>query len=185
MKRMFKILFSILFVFLLVSCKSIYRTYNDDALENLVKEDFGFSEMLFFKIVDSDTAKELTGKSYNLSGVIVGISEGKHIMVFIPKKVSEEPFLIDNTFEFNISNIYKDLRLLKDDQDHFLFDDLSSDYGGLSLDVEPYEAFKNANIGLTFDSKVFFVITTDKTVFYVGFVDNDHVIFNITYKRIK
>lgn len=185
MKHVLKVFLIILIAFLLISCKPIFRDFNEDDLEDLVIIDFDFSEMLFFKIVDSNTAKELTGKSYNLGGVIVGIKDEQGVLVFIPKKVSEEPFMIDTPFEFNITDIYSDLRLLEDSSGHLLFDDPSGDYGGLSIDSSVYDSVKNINANLVFDSKVFFVITTDQNVFYVGFVSGNHIIFNEGYQRIS
>ena len=185
MKQIIRLVVIMILATLLMSCRSIYRVYDDQELEVLVLEDFGFSEMLFFKIVDADTAKELTGKSYNLSGVTVGTKDEKDIMVFIPKKVSEQPFIIENPFEFDISSIYKDLRLLKDTRGNLLYNDPSNDYGGLSIETSVYNSIKNKNMDLVFDSKIFFVISTDQVSFYVGFVSGNHIIFDGSYQRIS
>src|SRR6056297_3196405 len=106
MKKIIVFFFFIATVILLGGCQNIYRVYDDDELSDLAKDSFGFSEVLTFKIVYAETALELTGKAYNNAGVIIGIKDDFYSMVFVPKMVADDPFLLDLPFTFNLRQIY-------------------------------------------------------------------------------
>ena len=175
----------VLIVLLLTSCSNVYRDYNDEDLELLAVIENNFSEYLFFKIVDSETAKELTGTVYTNSGIIVGRKDGLDRMLFVPKLVSKDAFILEQNFYFSISEIYSELRILEDEDGIKLFNDPSDDYGGLSISISPYENIININPQLQFDSPVFFIITTDELTLYVGYVNSEIYIFNNDYEIVN
>lgn len=180
MKKIILYFFFLTTLTLLGGCKNIYRVYDDDDLSDLAMDNFGFSEVLTFKIVYGDAALELTGKSYNNAGVIIGIKDGVYSMVFVPKMVSDDPFLLDLPFTFDLRQIYSDLRLINETYHHEnpRGYDFFSDYGGLSITVEPYASVISRNPRIDLISKIFFQVTTDEYVYNVGFVEDGHVIFN-------
>lgn len=177
MKKNLFVLFSIICFLILTSCQSIYRNYNDADLNEIAVNDFGFSEVLFFKIIDSETAEELTGHAYVTSGVIYGIKNDHFVTLFVPREVAEEPFVIDAPI-FNITLIYNKLKSLEDSSGNKLFTDTSGDYGGLSITVTVSDSIKSENPSLVFDTPVTYVITTDATTFYVGIAQGQYYIFN-------
>ncbi len=182
-----KVILVLLFVATIISiggCTLVYRVYNDDELGDLAKEDFGFSEVLVFKIVYPETALELTGKSYNNAGVIIGIRSGIYSMVFVPKMVIDDPFLLDLPFTFDLKQIYEDLRSIDANINETTEIDFFEDYGGLSITVEPYDSVIESNSDINFETQVFFVVTTDDTVYYIGFVEDGHHIFDDNYMII-
>lgn len=181
MKRIFIVLLYFVIILTINGCRSIYRVYDDEDLSVLARQDFGFSEVLVFKIVYPDTALELTGKSYNNSGVIIGIRNGQHSMVFVPKMVAEDPFLLDIPFTFNLKQIYDDLRSIDDNNSSQTEIDFFADYGGLSITVEPYDLISEENSDLNFETRIFFTVTTDEDIFYIGFVEDGYVIFDNDY----
>ncbi len=185
MKKVILVIFFITITLLLSSCRTVYRVYNDEDLSDMAQRDYGFSEVLVFKIVDSSTANELTGETYNNSGVIIGIKSGAYAMVFVPKMAAEDPFLLNLDFEFNLRQIYDDLRTIDERSNIPREIDFFADYGGLSITIEPYEFVFEENPDLSFDSEVFFVVTTDDVVYYVGFVDGEHVVFDDDYLIIS
>lgn len=184
MKKIITYVFLLILLVFLSSCRSVYRVYNDEDLSDMAKRDYGFSEVLTFKIVGSNTAFELTGETYNNSGVIIGIKSGVYEMVFVPKMAAEEPFLLELSFDFNLRQIYDDLRVIDQRSETVREFDFFADYGALSITIDPYELVVEENPSLSFDSKVFFVVTTDEVVYYVGFVDGDYTIFDADYAVI-
>jgi len=167
------------------SCTNLYRVYNDEDLNIMAISQYGFSEVLFFKIIDSDTAKELTGNSYNNSGVIIGKVAGEDRMLFVPKLTSQEPFMIDLNFDFDIEEIYQKLKNLEDDEGEKIFVDTSNDYGGLSISVWPYEEISEIHSDLVFNTPIFFIITTDNLVIYVAHVVGGTIFFNNDYEIVS
>jgi len=176
------ILFSII---LFISCTNLYRVYNDEDLNILATSKYGFSEVFFFKVVDSDTAKELTGKTYNNGGVISGIKDGVYRLLFIPKIVSQEPFLVNERYYYNNDEIYQELRNLEDEFGSKIYIDPSNDYGGLSISVAPYIQINEANPDINFNSKVFFIIISDNLTIYVNYVNEKIYLFNSDYDVIN
>lgn len=178
MKKIGLIVSYLLLFMTLVSCNSIYRVYNDEELDLLAINQYSFSEVLFFKVIDQDTAEELTGEKYVNSGVVVGIQNGTYSMLFVPRLLSKEPFMIVNHFDFNIEEMYDCLEALEDASGNPLFNDPSGDFGGLSMSVSPYQSIKDTNPLLDFDSRVIFIVTTDTEVFYLAYVEGICCIFN-------
>jgi hypothetical protein len=162
----------------LTNCGSVFRVFNDEDLDIMAQSDYGFSSVLFFKIVDSETAKELTGNSYNNSGIIYGIKDQTYAMIFIPKLASKESFLIEYEPIYDVVEVYQIISGLKNNTGSLLFDDPSGDYGGLSISVSPYESISSAFSSLNFDSPIFFIVTTDQMVFNVGRAEGNYVIFD-------
>ncbi|XFA98314.1 hypothetical protein ACAG96_05410 [Candidatus Izemoplasma sp. B36] len=185
MKRYLMILFSFLFLISLSNCRALYRVYNDEELESMAMNDYGFSSVLFFKIVDSDTAIELTGEAYNNSGVIYGVRDGQYQMLFVPKSMSKEVFNVDYSPIYNVIEIYQILNSLEDDLGSKLFNDPSGDYGGLSLGVSPYEDVLEHNSNLTLDSPLFFIVTTDEMIFYISSMQGKYVVFDQEYNQLN
>ena len=180
MKKIIVFFIFIATVILLGGCKNIYRVYDDDELSDLAKDSFAFSEVLTFKIVYAETALELTGRAYNNAGVIIGIKDDFYSMVFVPKMVADNPFLLDLSFTFNLRQIYSDLRLINETYHHENPSgyDFFSDYGGLSITVEPYASTISENPQIDLITKIFFRVTTDEHVYSVGFVEEGHIIFD-------
>lgn len=185
MKKFKFIVLVILTVLIVSSCSSIYRVYNDEELQDVAVANYGFSEFLFFKIVDSETSLYLTGTRYQNSGVIVGIKNNEHKMLFVPKRVAIEEFFVMESFVFNIADIYEELNLLKDDEGNKLYSDPSNDYGSLSISVLPYESIIDTNPDIAPDSELIFSFTTDTGVFYAGYSDQQIIIFNSSYQIIN
>lgn len=179
MKKGFLILSFICLMFFVVSCSSIYRDYQDDELESLALRDYGFDSFSIFKIIDIETATMLTGEPYQNSGVIIGKIRGEFKMLFIPRKVAETPFFVGNQIYFNLDEIYAQLHSL-DINPMFL-----QDYGSLSISVVPYHEILIVNQNVVFDSRLFFVVTTDGEEFYCNYVDKSLVIYDINYNLIN
>ena len=185
MKRYLMILFSFLCLLPLSNCRSLYRVYNDEELEAMAINDYGFSSVLFFKIVDSDTAVELTWEAYNNSGIIYGIKNGQYQMLFVPKSMSKEVFNVDYSPIYNVLEIYQILNSLEDDSGSKLFNDPSGDFGGLSISVSPYEDVLNHNPSIMFDCPLFFIVTTDEMTFYISSVQGTYYVFDQEYNQIN
>jgi hypothetical protein len=178
MKKILLGLLSIVSFITLTNCGSVFRVYNDEDLDVMARMEYGFTSVLFFKIVDSDTAIELTGDSYNNSGVLYGIKDETYQMIFIPKLASKDSFLIEYEPIYDVVEIYQILDGLENDSESALFNDSSNDYGGLSISVSPFESISDAFEDLNFDSPIFFIITTDQMTFNVGKAENNYVIFD-------
>lgn len=185
MKKMLLVLISIISFLTLSNCNSIYRVYNNEDLESMALSDFGFTTILFFKVVDSDTAVELTGDSYNNSGIIYGMKDGEYTMIFVPKLASKEAFIVDYDPIYDVAEIYQLLQGLEDESGQLLFQDPSGDYGGLSVSVSPYESVRSEYPNLNFDSPIFFIVTTDEMIFNVGRVNGDYIVFNQDWNRLN
>lgn len=185
MKRFFMIFIGFSCLLVLSNCRTLYRVYDDETLETMAINDYGFSSVLFFKIVDSDTAFELTGESYNNSGIIYGIKNGKYHMLFVPKSMSKEVFILEYSPIYDVVEIYQILNGLEDDLGSKLFNDPSGDYGGLSISVSPYEDILDHNPSILFDSPIFFIVTTDEMVFYISSVQGEYIIFDQEYNQLN
>ncbi|BCR35251.1 hypothetical protein [Mariniplasma anaerobium] len=185
MKKILLALLSIISFITLTNCGSVFRVFNDEDLDVMAQSDYGFTSVLFFKIVDSETAIELTGDSYNNSGVIYGVKDDAYAMIFMPKLASKEEFLIDYEPIYDVVEIYQMLNVLENETGDLLFNDPSGDYGGLSISVTPYESIANAFPSLVFDSPIFFIITTDQMVFNVGRIENNYVVFDQDLKKLN
>jgi hypothetical protein len=155
----------------------IYRDYQDNELEKLAVNDFNFERFEVFKIIDSDTAQYLTGKSYQNSGIIIGVKDQKYQMIFVPKRVSESPYVLDLILDFNLEEIYL---VLEDYVENDLF---IEDYGGLSLSVAPYNEF-DESVKEGFDSRLFFIVTTDDQKFYCQYHEAQLLIYDKDYQLI-
>ncbi len=184
MKKTLFLLLMIICVFTLSNCKRVYRVYNDEDLTIMAKSDFGFTSVLFFKIVDPDTAFELTGDSYNNSGVLYGIKDDEYAMLFIPRLLSKEAFMIEYDIIYDVIEIYELLKSLEDGSGNLIFNDPSNDYGGLSISVSSYTSISNKYPNLVFDSPIFFIITTDDMIFNVGRVNERYVVFDQDFNQI-
>lgn len=185
MKKIIFFLMMTLTILLLFSCTSIYRVYNEEDLEDMAIFNYGFSEFLFFKIIDSDTSFYMTGTSYQNSGVIVGIKDNAYKILFVPKRLAEDEFFVMDEFIFNITEIYVELNMLRDNQGNKLYNDPSNDYGGLSISVIPYESIISSNNDITLDSELIFSFTTDTAIFYVGYSNQQIIVFDSSYNLIS
>jgi hypothetical protein len=185
MKKTLFLLLMIICVFTLSNCKRSIRVYNDEDLTMMAKSDFGFTSVIFFKIVDPDTALELTGDSYNNSGVLYGIKDEQYTMLFVPKLISKEEFLLDYEPVYDVIEIYNIIKGLKDGSGNFLFRDRSNDYGGLSISISPYESISTKYSNIDFDCKIFFIITTDEMIFNVGSVNGRYIVFDQNYNLLN
>ncbi|QWC00244.1 hypothetical protein KHQ88_01365 [Mycoplasmatota bacterium] len=179
MKKVSIILLSIMIFFSLSSCKMIYRDYQDDDLEILAEKDFGLDTYHTFKIIDLETAKYLTGESYQNSGVIIGLDNDIYKMIFVPRRVSEKAYILDNVPLFSLEDIYLHLETYIDDP-IFL-----EDYGGLSLSISPYASIKENNQATSFDWQLFFIITTDEDTFYANYDEGQLLIFDTNYQLVN
>lgn len=178
MKRLVMSIMIFLLSVTVVSCRTLRRDYNDQELSQMAISDFGFQSFSTFKIVDVETAFELTGQRYQNCGIVIGTRYDRYAMLFVPRNISDTPFLIAEDFFFDLEDIYDELKILEDDLGNLLYNDPSGDYGGLSLSVEPYDQISNAYQELSFDSKLFFIITTDGMIFNVGYVEGTIMIFD-------
>lgn len=185
MKKVVFILLSVVSIITLSSCRSVFRVYDDQDIESLAISEYGFTSVLFFKIVDPDTALELTGDTYNNSGVIYGIKDDMYHMIFIPKLASKDPFLIEYDPVYDVITIYELLNALEDNMGHKLFNDPSLDYGGLSISISPHDSISEKYPNLSFESPIFFIITTDDKIFYVSMANEAYVIFDQNLNRLK
>ena len=121
----------------------------------------------------------LTGKTYQNSGVVIGIIKGKYKLLFVPRKLVEVPFFVGEEIYFDLKEIYTHLQLKNVDQ-MFL-----QDYGSLSITVMPYSKILEANPKVVFDSRLFFVVTTDSEVFYCNYAKKSLLIFDVNFKLIE
>jgi hypothetical protein len=181
MKKTFQAFMFLLLICSFISCRTVRRVYNDEELGNMVISDYGFQEFITFKIVDVDTADELTGERYQNSGIVIGKKNNSYVMLFVPRLATEDPFYVLEDFCFDLPDIYDELKTLEDDSGSKLFIDPSGDYGGLSLSIYPYEQAVLEHEELSFDSKLFFIVTTDKMVFYIAYANQEIVIFDEEY----
>ncbi|MFW5889366.1 MAG: hypothetical protein ACOCUD_03195 [Bacillota bacterium] len=185
MKNLIKVMLLLLTIFVLSSCKLPYRVYNDEDLQDMAVSGYDFSEYLVFKIVDPETALFMTGTKYQNSGVIIGIKDEEYSMLFVPKRISKEAFIVMESFTFNLDDIYEELNSLEDDFGSKLYYDPANDYGGLSISVNHYEDITLNNPDLNFDSEIIFTFTTDVMVFYVGYVEGEIFVFNSNNRIIN
>ncbi len=184
MKKLFILIIFVFVTFVLVGCKVPYRDFDDSILEDIAVSEYAIDEFLFFKIVDSETAKLLTGTAYENSGVIYGKKDNSIIIIFVPKDISEPTIRLYSPL-FDIDSIYAELKYLKDTFGNPLFIDSSGDYGGLSITISPYEDVTNNNSSIIFDSKIFLQITSETSTFYIGISSNKELIFDESFHLIK
>lgn len=163
----------------MLSACSTNRVYVEEDLYHTAQVEFGFSEVFFFKIVDSETALALTGTAYQNSGIIVGRQGLSDKAVFVPKKADQDIFMISFPYVFSMTSIMEQLESLEDESGNPLFVDPSGDYGGLSIGVSAYESLTGENPGLVFDTEIIFTFTTDEAVFYVASINNQCKIFSV------
>lgn len=176
MKKMSLVLVMVLIIFL-SSCRISYRDYQDEELEKIALNEFNFDRYEVFKIIDSNTAQYLTGKSYQNSGIIIGVKDQTYQMIFVPKRISEAPYELDFSIDFDLEEIYL---VLRDYVENNLF---IEDYGGLSLSIAPYNEF-DESVQVDFDSQLFFIVTTDNQKFYCQYQDEHLVIYDKDYQLI-
>lgn len=184
MKKILLVLLSMISFITLTNCGSVFRVFNDEELDVMARTEYGFTSVLFFKVVDSQTAIELTGDSYNNSGILYGVKDDAYAMIFIPKLTAKEDFLVEYEPVYDVVEIYEILNELENESGTLLFDDPSGDYGGLSISVSPYENILSAFPNLNFDSPIFFIVTTDQIVFNVSRVEGSYVVFDQNLKRL-
>ncbi|MGE4571342.1 MAG: hypothetical protein AB7E09_01210 [Candidatus Izemoplasmatales bacterium] len=184
MKKIFLIPWILVFL-LLSSCTMIYRNYNDTDLQSIAIDQFGFSEYSVFKIVDSDTAKYIIGTAYQNSGLIIGVKDNHYAMLFVPKRLSQEPKMVMEDFSFSLEEIYYEINSLEDEFGQKIYNDPANDYGGLSISIGPYENLQTQHTHLDFDSQIVFILTTDTHTFYLAYVGEKVFIFNEEYQILK
>lgn len=178
MKKIYLLILSMILIMTLASCKTIYRDYQEDELETMARTHFAIDSYVTFKIIDSDTARYLTSKLYQNSGIIIGIKDNEYIMIFVPRKISENPYILENTPYFDLEEIYDELDNIIEES-IFL-----EDYGGLSISVEPYMDILEANPTLNLENQIFFMVTTDEDVYYAHYIQETLYIFNTDYDLI-
>lgn len=161
----------------LVACNA-NRVFVEDDLYQTASNEYGFTEVYFFKIVDADTAFVLTGIPFQNSGLIAGRQGLFDKVIFVPKKVHEEMFVIPFPLMFSMSTIMDRLISLEDDEGNLLYIDPSGDYGGLSIGVSVYESLTEHNPELVFDTEIIFTFTTDGAMFHVASVSGECKIFS-------
>ena len=125
MKKILLIMMSFFCLVVLTNCNAVYRVYNDEDLNSMAISDFDFSSTLFFKVIDADTAMEVTGESYNNSGVIYGVKDGLYNIIFVPKLLSKEAFIVNYTPIYDVIEIYNLLQNLEDESGQLIFHDPS------------------------------------------------------------
>ena len=81
----------------------------------MVISDYGFQDFITFKIVDVDTAYDVTGERYQNSGIVIGLKNNNYVMLFVPRLAAEEPFYVLEDFHFNLEDIYTELKTLEDE----------------------------------------------------------------------
>lgn len=185
MRKFLLVILFVLCAFALVNCSTYYRVYQEPELEQIAVNEYGFSELIFFKVIDSETAEELTGTAFSNGGLIYGLRGGEYSMLFIPKKVSQEPIPITGQVVFDVYAIYEQLELLEDSYGNHLYNDPSGDFGALSVSVLPSQSIREANPSLEFDTNIFFIFTTDTFVFNVTSIDGVFYIFDNNGARLS
>ncbi len=171
----------IIFLFVMLLACSTNRVYVEEDLYQTAQVEFGFSEVYFFKIVDPDTAMELTGTAFQNSGLIVGRLGSSDRAVFVPRKTDVEMFIVPFPYGFSMVSIMEQLESLEDESGNPLFVDPSGDYGGLSIGVSVYESLVDENPQLVFDTEIIFTFTTDEAVFHCASVNNQCKIFSAEF----
>jgi hypothetical protein len=187
MKKLILVVISIWIFAFLTACRT-YRVFVDLELEEIARTEFGFSDYYFFKIVSSETAKALTGVSYQNSGVIVGRQGAGERMIFVPKKTAQEPFLLNYPYLFSVSDIVQELSTLENDQGETFGDAYFSDYGGLSIGVEIFSEVVESLPDVSFDTQIVFTFTiwdNEQSVFHVLQSDGEMVVLSSTYERLN
>jgi hypothetical protein len=178
MKKNFILILSVFLLLTISSCRTIFRDYQDNELESLAISEFNFDSYEVFKVIDVFTANYLTTRDYQNSGIIIGIKDGDYRMIFVPKKVSEDPFILQNTSYFNLEEIYVEL-------ENFIEESMFlEDYGSLSVTTDPYYDILESNPSLHFDSKIFFIVRTDENAFYANYMNASLLIFDTEYNLI-
>lgn len=167
----------VMMIFLLSACQMIYRDFQDDELSKMAINDFNFSSFSCFKIVDQETALYLTGQTYTNSGVVLGVKDQTYQMIFVPKTLKDDPIYLPHIPDYDLDYLYRVL-------ENFVADSIFlSDYGGLSVSVQPYEHL-SASDKASLTHPLFFRVTTDQDIFYGHFESNDLIIFNSSYEKI-
>ncbi|HKL47086.1 MAG TPA: hypothetical protein VJ878_00325 [Candidatus Izemoplasmatales bacterium] len=166
-----------LMLFPCLACQLVFRDFQDENLERMSLEDFNFSTYATFKIIDHDTALSLTGNAYQNSGIILGMKENVYQMVFVPRRVREDPFIITDAPYYNLEEIYD---VLANYVENPIF---LQDYGGLSLSVRPYENYDD-DAKARFNHPLFFIVTTDNNRFYCQYEGEKLLVYDDQQKEI-
>jgi len=174
------IILILIFIVLLTisSCRSIYRDFQDDELEVMAMSHFNFDSYETFKIIDVDTADYLTTKNYQNSGVVIGVKNNEYKMIFVPRKMNENPYILDKVEYFNLNELYNELS-------NFIEESIFlEDYGGLSIAIYPYVAITEKYSSLNFDSQIFYIVSTDEDIYYANYIEESLVIFDKDYDMV-
>jgi len=164
----------------LLGCRT-NRVYVEAYLFETAQTSYGFTEFYCFKIIDIDTARELTGKDYANSGIIIGRRDNATLFLFVPKKTDQDLFVLPFCYHFSFEDMIDELNSLEDDEGNPLYVDPSGDYGGLSIGVGEVEMLLQNNPGLDLDSRIIFTFTTDEAVFHIASVGDLCRIFSGEY----
>ncbi|MBN2504413.1 MAG: hypothetical protein JXB20_03610 [Bacilli bacterium] len=158
------------------------RVFVENEIEELAMEDFGFTESYCFKNIDTETAKALTGTEYRNAGVLLGIQGSSTKMLFVPRSLNDEVFVVDFPFLFEFESIIEELSKLEDSANNSLYSVPADDYGGLTISVAYFDELSAANPDLEFDSEIIFRFTTQTSEFLVASVESSCLIFSSDYQ---
>jgi hypothetical protein len=135
----------------------INRVWVYEDLDSIAREQFYLSETYFFKSVDSDTARAI---------------------VFFPRQLTDEPFLVDFFFPFSISEMLDTLDRLENESGQPLMSELDHDFGGMGVSVAGMIEIRNHFPSLEFDSDIVFTFTSISHEFYVVSVQGRCVVIS-------
>lgn len=156
----------------------INRVWVYEDLDLIARDQFNLSETYFFKSVDSDTARVITGSLYRNAGIMVGKRGEADVIVFFPRQVKDEPFLVDFFYPFSISDMLDILNSLEDESGQPLMSELDHDFGGMGISVDAMTTIRNHFPSLAFDSDIVFTFTSISHEFYVVSVQGSCVVIS-------
>ncbi|MDD5293476.1 MAG: hypothetical protein PHW40_04105 [Candidatus Izemoplasmatales bacterium] len=175
--RIFRLCVLLCLSVVVMGCR-INRVWVYEDLDSIAREQFYLSETYFFKSVDSDTARAITGSLYRNAGIMVGKRGEADVIVFFPRQLKDEPFLVDFFFPFSISEMLDTLDRLENESGQPLMSELDHDFGGMGVSVAGMIEIRNHFPSLDFDSDIVFTFTSISHEFYVVSVQGRCVVIS-------
>lgn len=151
----------------LSACQTSNRVFIAEELTEMASSDFGFSEIYFIKSVDTATALELTGTSFQNGCLIMGRLADKDRLLFVPRKTKDAILLLDFPFGFDMEEIHAALSGLKDSQNQPLYPLLLDDYGGLSIGIDQAQRITEKHPEWVLDTPIIFSFSTPTNTFFI------------------
>ena len=155
----------------LLSCQPSYRVFNETDLSRLAISEYGFSDITFIKTIDRATAHELTGVDFDNSCLLAGKIANEDKWLFIPRKLTDTPVVLDFPYAFSFEDILNQLSSLKDSNDQPLYQFPLDDFGGLSVGIDRADVVRALYPEDILDTPIIISFETPTEIFLVFSVE--------------